>query len=184
MQITLDVPEQYFIDSTPADLGRRIKLYAALLMFKAGEMSARAAAELAEVDRLAFATECQRHGIPLVDHPAEDLRDGLATRGEPRMSNSNIDVPADQIAAFCRRHRIRTLRLFGSVLRDDFRADSDVDFLVEFEPDAIVGLLALSKMELELGEMVGRKADLRTAGELSRYFRQDVVEGAAVLYAA
>lgn len=100
------------------------------------------------------------------------------------MSNSNIDVPADQIAAFCRRHRIRTLRLFGSVLRDDFRADSDVDFLVEFEPDAVVGLLGLSKMELELGEIVGRKADLRTSGELSRYFRQDVVEGAAVLYAA
>jgi predicted nucleotidyltransferase len=95
-----------------------------------------------------------------------------------------MDIPADQIAAFCRRHRIRTLRLFGSALRDDFRADSDVDFLVEFEPGAAVGLLALSKMEMELGELVGRKADLRTAGELSRYFRDDVVDGAALLYAA
>ncbi len=77
MQITLDVPEQYFLDSTPVELGRRIKMYAALLMFQAGEMSAGAAAEFAEVDRLAFAAECQRHGIPLIDYPAEDLRDDV-----------------------------------------------------------------------------------------------------------
>ncbi|HEX8671677.1 MAG TPA: UPF0175 family protein [Longimicrobium sp.] len=79
MQITLDVPEQYFLDSTPAELGRRIKLYAALLMFHAGEMSAGAAAEFAEVDRLTFAAACQRHGIPLIDYPAEDLRDELSS---------------------------------------------------------------------------------------------------------
>lgn len=74
MEITVEVPEQYLIDSSPAELGRRIKLYAALLMFQSGEMSAGAAAEFAEVDRLSFAAECQRHGIPVVDYPAEELR--------------------------------------------------------------------------------------------------------------
>jgi predicted HTH domain antitoxin len=73
MQITLDVPEQYFVDSSPSDFGRRIKLYAALLMFRAGEMSAGAATEFAGVDRLTFAAECQRQRIPLVDYPAEEL---------------------------------------------------------------------------------------------------------------
>ncbi|HEY0153998.1 MAG TPA: nucleotidyltransferase domain-containing protein [Longimicrobium sp.] len=100
------------------------------------------------------------------------------------MSKARIEIPRDQIAAFCRRHAIRELRLFGSALRDDFRADSDVDFLVEFEPDARVGLLTLAQLELELGELVGRKADLRTAADLSRYFRQDVLNGASVVYAA
>ena len=104
--------------------------------------------------------------------------------GDREMSQARIDIPSDQIAAFCRRHAIRELRLFGSALRDDFRADSDVDFLVEFEPDARVGLLTLVEVELELSELVGRKADLRTAGDLSRYFRQDVLNGASVLYAA
>jgi len=100
------------------------------------------------------------------------------------MSDTRIHIPRDEIAAFCRRHGIRRLRLFGSALRGDFRDDSDVDFLVEFEQGTRVGLLAIAQMELELGEMVGRKADLRTAGELSRYFRQDVLDSAAVLYAA
>lgn len=100
------------------------------------------------------------------------------------MSNAHIALPPDRIAAFCRRHHIRALRLFGSVLRDDFRADSDVDVLVEFETGAAVGLLALAQMELELGEIAGRRVDLRTAEELSRYFRQDVLDGASLLYAA
>lgn len=100
------------------------------------------------------------------------------------MSKTRIDIPQDRIAAFCRRHGIRQLRLFGSALRDDLRPDSDVDFLVEFAPDAKVGLLALAQIELELSELVGRKADLRTAGDLSRYFRQDVLDRASLLYAA
>lgn len=74
MQITLNVPEQYLLDQSPAELGRRIKLYAALLMFQGGELSAGAAAEFAEVDRFTFTAECQRHGIPVVDYPPEDLR--------------------------------------------------------------------------------------------------------------
>lgn len=100
------------------------------------------------------------------------------------MSEARIEIPHGRIAAFCRCHCIRELRLFGSVLRDDFRDDSDVDLLVEFEPRASVGLLSLARIELELTELLGRKADLRTAGELSRYFRQDVLDGAPVLYAA
>lgn len=73
MQITLSIPEQYLIDCTPAELAQQIKLYAALLMFQSGKLSAGAAAEFAEVDRFAFAAECQRYGIPVVDYPAEDL---------------------------------------------------------------------------------------------------------------
>lgn len=74
MEITLNVPDQYLVDHDPAGLARRIKLYAALLMFQSEELSAGAAAELAEVDRFTFAMECKRLGIPLVDYPAEDLR--------------------------------------------------------------------------------------------------------------
>jgi predicted HTH domain antitoxin len=80
MQITLNVPEQYLVDRSPAELGQRIKLLAALLMFQSGEMSAGGAAEFADVDRFTFAAECQRHGIPVIDYPPEELErelDGL-----------------------------------------------------------------------------------------------------------
>lgn len=73
MKITLDVPEEYLLDHTPAQLATRFKLYAALLMFRAGELSAGAATELAGVDRFDFAEECRKHGIPLVDYPPEEL---------------------------------------------------------------------------------------------------------------
>jgi predicted HTH domain antitoxin len=74
MQITLDIPEQYLIDESPSELGMRIRLYAALLMFQSGELSAGAAAELAKIDRFAFAAECDKHGIPSVGYPAAELR--------------------------------------------------------------------------------------------------------------
>jgi len=83
---------------------------------------------------------------------------------------------------FCRRHHIRKLALFGSVLRDDFRPDSDVDVLVEFESGRVPGLIRLAGMEIELSEIMGRKADMRTPAELSRYFRQRVIESAEVRY--
>jgi uncharacterized protein len=79
---------------------------------------------------------------------------------------------------------IRRLSLFGSVLRDDFGPESDVDVLVEFEEGVRVGLLGLAAMELELSEMLGRRADLRTPGDLSRYFRDQVLRSAEVQYAA
>jgi hypothetical protein len=95
-----------------------------------------------------------------------------------------IPVDAGRIAAFCRKHRIRRLALFGSVLREDFGPDSDVDMLVEFEPAQVVGLLRLAGMESELARILGRKVDMRTAADLSRYFRDEVLAGAEVLYAA
>jgi len=99
------------------------------------------------------------------------------------MSNANFAVPQDKIAAFCRRHHIRKLSLFGSVLRDDFGPDSDVDILVEFEPGHVPGLFRLAAMEMELAEILGgRKVDMNTPQCLSRYFRDQVQAEAQVQY--
>jgi predicted nucleotidyltransferase len=92
-----------------------------------------------------------------------------------------IDVPEEDIPAFCRRNRIRKLALFGSVLRDDFGPDSDVDVLVEFEPGTRVGLRFFA-LEQELTELLGHKVDLNTPGFLSKYFRDRVVAEAEALY--
>ena len=97
---------------------------------------------------------------------------------------ARITLDRDRIADFCRHHHIRRLSLFGSVLRDDFTPDSDVDVLIEFEPGHVIGLIRLSGVERELSELVGRKVDLRTPADLSRYFRQEVMESAEVQYAA
>jgi predicted nucleotidyltransferase len=89
----------------------------------------------------------------------------------------------EALAAVCRRHHIRRLSLFGSVLKRTNRPDSDVDLLVEFEPDARPSLLTMSEIELELSPLLGgRKVDLRTPKELSRYFRDEVVQTAEVQY--
>jgi predicted nucleotidyltransferase len=101
------------------------------------------------------------------------------------MPKARINIPGEEIAKFCKRNHIRKLSLFGSVLRDDFKSDSDIDFLVEFEDGKVPGLIGLSRMERELSEMLGgRKVDLRTPQDLSIYFRQEVVETAEVQYAA
>ena len=94
-----------------------------------------------------------------------------------------VDIPEDEIAAFCRRNRIRRLALFGSILRDDFGPESDVDVLVEFEPAARVGWEFFT-MQRELSEILGRKVDLNTRGFLSRYFRDEVLREARELYVA
>ena len=99
------------------------------------------------------------------------------------MPKARIDIPRDKIADFCRRNRIRRLALFGSVLRDDFRPDSDIDILVEFEPDARIGLRFFA-LEEELSEILGRKVDLNTPGFLSDYFRDEVLAEAEVQYDA
>src|SRR3989449_10711391 len=92
-----------------------------------------------------------------------------------------IPIDRDAVTAFCRRHHIKRLALFGSVLRDDFRPDSDVDVLVEFEPEHIPGLIRFAGMELELSQLLGgRKVDLNTPQFLSPYFRDEVLEEAAV----
>lgn len=94
-----------------------------------------------------------------------------------------VAIPQEKISSFCKKHHIRRLSLFGSVLRDDFRADSDVDVLVEFDPAHTPGLIRLAGIEFELGEILGRKVDIRTAQDLSRYFRQEVLNSAEVQYA-
>ena len=89
------------------------------------------------------------------------------------------------LASVCRRHHIRRLALFGSTLKGTDRPDSDVDLLVEFEPGATPGLIRLGGMARELSQLLGgRNVDLRTAGDLSRYFRDEVVRTAEVQYAA
>jgi predicted nucleotidyltransferase len=94
---------------------------------------------------------------------------------------ARIDVPADRIAEFCRRHRIRRLAFFGSVLRDDFTPDSDVDVLVEFHPGQTPGF-GFVRVQDELSDLLGRRVDLRTPSELSKYFRDEVLAEAQELY--
>lgn len=97
---------------------------------------------------------------------------------------NNLPVPDHALEEFCRRNRIRKLAFFGSVLRPDFGPESDVDVLVEFEPSAAVGFFELYDLEHELSRIFGgRKADLRTPEDLSRYFRDEVVAHAQVQYA-
>lgn len=100
------------------------------------------------------------------------------------MAKARIDIPTERVAEFCRANHIRRLALFGSVLRDDFGPDSDVDVLVEFGPEARIGLLSLAGLEIELGELLGRKVDLNTPGFLSDYFRDEVLAEAEVHYDA
>jgi uncharacterized protein len=95
----------------------------------------------------------------------------------------NIQVPSKQIVEFCRRHQIKRLSLFGSVLTERFKPDSDIDILVEFNADSVVGLLAMMRMQHELSVIFGgRKVDLRTPMFLSKYFRDQVMKDAKVQY--
>ena len=83
------------------------------------------------------------------------------------------NLPNEAIAEFCRRHGIRRLAFFGSVIRDDFTPNSDVDVLVEFEPEKIPGLIMFAGYETELADILGRRVDMHTAASLSRYFRDE-----------
>ena len=96
-------------------------------------------------------------------------------------SRVRIPVPHERIADFCRRRHIRRLAFFGSVLRDDFRADSDVDVLAEFEQGKIPGF-GFVELQDELSRILGRRVDLRTPNELSKYFRDEVLAEAEELY--
>ena len=98
------------------------------------------------------------------------------------MGRCKLKMPEKQIAYFCHKHHIRKLSLFGSVLRDDFGPDSDIDVLVDFEPGHIPGL-AFFGMEKELSEILGHKVDLNTPNFLSQYFREKVLDEAEVQYA-
>jgi len=96
--------------------------------------------------------------------------------------NKNLVIPKDKIADFCRRHHIRQLSVFGSVLRDDFAPDSDVDVLVEFQVGHVPGF-SFFDMQDELSQLLGRKVELNTPNFLSRYFRDKVLKEAEVQYA-
>lgn len=98
-------------------------------------------------------------------------------------ANLPIDLPMDRIAEICRKYHVRELALFGSVLRDDFRPDSDVDVLVEFEEDAPIGLMEYAGMAHELSDILGRRVDLGEKSGLKRRIRRPVLESAQVIYA-
>ena len=98
--------------------------------------------------------------------------------------NARLSITESELAKFCAQHHIRRLSLFGSVLKGDDQPDSDVDLLVEFEQGKAPGLLGLAAMEIELSDLLGgRRVDLRTSQDLSRYFRDEVVRTAQVQYA-
>ncbi len=98
------------------------------------------------------------------------------------MLNVHLDIPIKAIDNFCQKYPIHKLSLFGSVLRDDFRPDSDVDMIVEFEPDASITYFDLADMQFELVSILGREVDLLTPPALSPRFRQKVLESAVTIY--
>jgi predicted nucleotidyltransferase len=98
------------------------------------------------------------------------------------VGKAKINIPKEKIADFCKQNQIRRLYLFGSVLRGDFGPGSDIDVLVEFEPGTRVGLIRLSGLEIELGDIIGRKVDLNTPGFLSKYYRDKILGEAEVQY--
>jgi predicted nucleotidyltransferase len=107
---------------------------------------------------------------------------GAGIKKERRM-NDKIIIPKEKIADFCHRHSIRRLGFFGSILRNDFRSESDVDVLVEFNPDAKVGFFKLYDLEQELSRILGgRKVDINTPKSLSKYFRDQVLAEVEVQY--
>ena len=93
-----------------------------------------------------------------------------------------LSVSPEAIAGFCHRHHIRKLSLFGSVLRDDFRPDSGIDVLVEFEPDAHVSLLDMGGMQMELSELFGREVDFKTEKWISPRILRKVIDSAVTIY--
>lgn len=99
------------------------------------------------------------------------------------MSKAKIQIPKEQIVGFCRRHQIRNLSLFGSVLRNDFDKESDIDILIEFKPGKRIGLFGLTALEFELSEIIGHKVDLNTPGFISKYFRDQILAEREVQYA-
>ena len=100
------------------------------------------------------------------------------------MARLRIDIPARELENLCQKHHIRRLAVFGSALRDDFRPDSDVDVLVEFEPEAHVGFIALSRLQRELAALLHRPVDVVPRDGLKPLIRESVLSSAEVLYAA
>lgn len=100
------------------------------------------------------------------------------------MMSPNLPISDDALREFCARHHIRSLKLFGSALRDDFTPESDIDLLVEFMPETRMGFFGFHEVEAALTELLGRRVDLNTADSLSQYFREEVLAEAKTLYVA
>jgi predicted nucleotidyltransferase len=100
-----------------------------------------------------------------------------------QQNQAKIEIPMDEIATFCQRHHIRQLALFGSVLREDFGPESDLDILIEFEPEAQIGFMALSGMQLELSELFQRPVDLVPRQGLKPKIKDIILSSAQVIYA-
>lgn len=116
--------------------------------------------------------------------PADTGRSPNSRRPGPFASKSRVAIPKAQLASLCKAHGLRSLAIFGSVLRDDFDSESDIDFLVEFEEGRVPGLLGIAAIEIEISKLLdGRKVDVRTIEDLSRYFRDEVLKDAEILYA-
>ncbi|HUI42516.1 MAG TPA: nucleotidyltransferase domain-containing protein [Terriglobia bacterium] len=98
------------------------------------------------------------------------------------MNQRSFEIPRERIVEFSRRQHIVKLAISGSVLRADLGPESDVDVLVEFEPEYHIGLFGMAGLQGELSELLGRTVDLRTPQDLSRYFRNEVVQSAEVQY--
>jgi len=96
----------------------------------------------------------------------------------------NLKIQKGEISKFCKNNHIRKLSIFGSALRKDFSPESDVDVLVEFEPDTRVGLIRLAGLEIELGRIIGRKVDLNTSGFINKYYRESVLAESEIQYDA
>ena len=100
------------------------------------------------------------------------------------IAQTRIHIPMDALAELCRRYQVRELSLFGSVLRDDFRDDSDIDILVEFEPEARIGFFELARLQRELASILGREIDIVPKLGLNPVIRRSVLESSEVIYAA
>lgn len=103
---------------------------------------------------------------------------------EKNVINPNLTLDIEPVRALCRRYRVRELALFGSAVREDFSAASDVDVLVEFEPDAEVGFITLSRMQRELSAILHRRVDLVPKNGLKPQIRESVLSSIEILYAA
>jgi len=100
------------------------------------------------------------------------------------MSSASIDIPVERIAEICRRYGVKELSVFGSAVRRELRADSDVDLLVDFEPEARIGLVKFANLNRELEEILGRRGDLVTKSGLKPRVRPEVLREARVVYSA
>jgi hypothetical protein len=98
------------------------------------------------------------------------------------MKPGRVNLKKEQIAEFCKKNHIKKFAFFGSVLRDDFRPDSDIDILIDLDYSVPIGLMEIAGMEIELSKMIGREVDLSTPEDLSDYFRNKVLAQAEVLY--